>query len=122
MKPRSIAILAALAAMILSVAVASPANKRTVTLSEPAIVGSVTLQPGEYIVEWNGTGPDVQVSFSREKKAIVTVPATLEAAQNPHDLSIVSEHIEESEVHSLVEIRTKTWTLRFVPLDASGGK
>ena len=122
MKPRSIAILAALAAMILSVAVASPANKRTVTLSEPAIVGSVTLQPGEYIVEWNGTGPDVQVSFSREKKAIVTVPATLEAEQNQHELSVVSRHLEESGVHSLLEIRTKDSTLRFIPLDVGSGK
>lgn len=122
MKPRSIAILAALVIMMLSVAVASPANKRTIKLTEPMIVGSVTLQRGEYTAQWNGTGPDVQVSFSREKETIVTVPATLKAEQNPHDLAVVLRHIEESGVHSLVEIRTKTSTLRFVPLDVSSGE
>lgn len=116
MIPRSIAIVAALVVMTLSVAAASQINKWTIKLSEPMIVGSVTLEPGEYTAQWwSGTGPDVQVSFSREDKRIVTVPATLKAEQNPHGLAIFYEHVGKSAVHSLVEIRTNTSTLRFSP-------
>jgi hypothetical protein len=120
MKPRSIAILAALYVIALSVAVGAPKNKKTINLSEPTHVGSVTLQPGEYTIEWNGTGPDVQVSFSRGKNIPVTVPATLETAQNPNDIAY-AYHTEESGAHSLVEIKTKSSTLHFTTTDVGGG-
>lgn len=112
MKLRSTAILTALAAMAFFVAVAAPTDKKTINLLEPMIVGSVTLQPGEYTIEWNGPGPDVQVSFSRGKNVIVTVPATVESAENPYDI-LVTSHIEESGVHSLVRIQTRGSTLHF---------
>jgi len=67
-------ILAALAAMLI----------------EPVIVDSATLQPDENIVEWNGPGPGVEVSFSQGKIAIVRVPATLVAVQNPRDFDHLS--------------------------------
>jgi hypothetical protein len=115
MKTRSIPILAALVLMMASVAVATPKNKKTIYLSEPTIVSSVTLQPGNYTVEWNGAGPDVEVSFSRGKNTVVTAPATLEAAHNPTDS--VMYRSEESGAHLLLEIQTKSSTLRFVPRD-----
>lgn len=121
MKLRSIAILAALFVMALSVAVGAPKNKKTITFTEPTLVGSVTLQPGEYTIEWNGTGPDVQVSFSRGKNTVVTLPATLEATKNPTDFAY-AYHDEESGAHSLVEIMTKTSTLHFAMTEVSGGE
>jgi hypothetical protein len=119
MKLRSTAILAALAAMAFFVAVAAPTNKKTIYLTEPMIVGSVTLQPGEYTMEWNGPDPDVQVSFSRGNKTIVTVPAALEAAQNRQDISVTCR-TEESGAHSLIEIGTKNATLHFTRHEVSG--
>jgi len=85
---------------------------KTIDLIDPTIVGSVTLQPGEYTIEWSGAGPEVQVSFSRGKKTIVTVPAAVESAVNPYNLSVTS-HTEESGVHSLVTIQTASSTLQF---------
>lgn len=40
-------------------------------------IGSTQLKPGNYKVEWQGTGPAVQVSFQQNGKPVVTVPATL---------------------------------------------
>lgn len=121
MKLRSISILAAVLTTLVSVAVAAPTNKKSVNLAEPTVVGNVTLPPGPYDVEWNGPGPDVQVSFLKGKNTMATAPATLEAAQNPHDVSVTSR-TEESGARLLVEIQTKKATLRFVPRDASNGR
>ncbi len=121
MKLRSTAILAALAAMSFFVAVAAPTNKKTINFYDSTIVGKVTLQPGQYTIEWNGPGPDVQVSFSRGKNTIVTVPATIEAVQNPHDISYMYQP-GESGTPLLVEIATKNATLHFAAPDVSSGK
>jgi hypothetical protein len=120
MKLRSIAILAVLFVMAVSAVVAAPKNKKTINLSQPTLVGSITLQPGDYTVEWNGTGSDVQVSFSRGKNILVTVPATLEAAQNPNEVAC-SFHVEESGSRSLVAIETTHMTLRFNTNEVAGG-
>ena len=121
MKARQLILLAALFVMAVTVALAAPANKKTIKFSEPTTVGSFTLKPGEYTVEWNGSGPDVQVSFSQSRNTIVTVPATLEAAQNQYDLSY-AYNSEQSGACSLSEIRTKHSTLRFAPRDGRGGE
>lgn len=118
MKFRSISILAALLIITLSMAMAWPKGKKTVKIAEPTIVGSVTLQPGEYNIAWSGAGPDVQVNFSRGDKTIATVPATLEAVQNEQD-SIVT--LQASGSSSLVEINLKNARLHFGPRDASSG-
>jgi hypothetical protein len=45
--------------------------------SDAVQVGNTQLQPGNYKVEWQGTGPDVQVTFLQNGKAVATVPGTL---------------------------------------------
>jgi hypothetical protein len=40
-------------------------------------IGTTELTPGDYKVEWQGTGPAVKVSFRRNGKTVVTVPGTL---------------------------------------------
>ena len=40
-------------------------------------IGSTQLKPGNYNVEWQGTGPAVQVSFQQNGKTVVTSPGTL---------------------------------------------
>lgn len=121
MKLRSVSILAALLIMTLSVAMAWPKSKKTVNLNEPTVVGSVTLQAGEYTFDWNGTGPEVQVSFSRGDKTFATVPATLTAEHNPQE-SVLTSQTQESGARLLVEIEMKNATLHFAPSDASSGQ
>jgi hypothetical protein len=58
-------------------ALARDKNQHSVELSDSVQVGDAQLQPGNYKVEWQGTGPEVQVNFVREGKTVATVPGTL---------------------------------------------
>jgi hypothetical protein len=52
-------------------------NAHSVEISDAVQVGGTKLKLGNYIVEWQGTGPAVQVSFQQNGKTVVTVPGTL---------------------------------------------
>jgi hypothetical protein len=52
-------------------------NAHSVEIFGVVQIGSTQLKPGNYKVEWQGTGPAVQVSFEQNGKTLVTVPATL---------------------------------------------
>jgi hypothetical protein len=52
-------------------------NKHSVDITDAVQVGSTQLKPGNYRVEWQGTGPVVQVSFQQNGETVVTLPATL---------------------------------------------
>lgn len=115
MKRKSIAMLTALVTIMLSAAVsAAPTNKKIIQLIEPTIIGSIALLPGEYTVEWNGAGPDVQVNFSLRDKTIATVEARVEAQQNHPYEFLVTTQTHESEKR-LLEFHTKNSTLCFAP-------
>ena len=124
MKPKWIITVAAIVTLMLSVAVAAPRNRTTIHLWEPTTVGSVVLQPGQYTVAWDvvwdGAGPDAKVSFSQGKETITTVPATLEAVQNPHNS--FTTRSQESGAPLLIEIDTTTLALHFEPGDVSSGQ
>ena len=52
-------------------------NAHSVDISDAVQIGGTKLKPGNYKVEWQGTGPAVQVSFQQNGKTVVTVPGTL---------------------------------------------
>jgi hypothetical protein len=52
-------------------------NAHSVDISDAVQIGGTNLKPGNYKVEWQGTGPAVQVSFQQNGKTVVTVPGTL---------------------------------------------
>jgi methionine-rich copper-binding protein CopC len=52
-------------------------NQHSVNIFSLVQVGDKQLRPGNYKVEWQGTGPKVEVSFVREGKTVATVPAML---------------------------------------------
>src|SRR6202035_2294630 len=49
----------------------------SVEIFDAVEIGSTRLKPGNYKVEWQGTGPEVQVSFQQNGKTVVTAPGTL---------------------------------------------
>jgi len=55
-------------------------NQHSVDISATVQVGGTELKPGNYKVEWQGTGPDIQVTFLQNGKTVVTVPATLKTS------------------------------------------
>jgi hypothetical protein len=52
-------------------------NQQSVDIPDTVQVGGTQLKPGNYKMEWQGTGPDIQVTFLRDGKTVVTVPAML---------------------------------------------
>jgi len=68
--------------LILGVAVllassAFAANKANFTFNSPTTVNGTKLKAGDYKLEWDGTGSEVQVSFIQGKKVVAKVPAKL---------------------------------------------
>ena len=65
-------------AMLFSLSVfARNKNQQSVDIPDTIQVGGTQLKPGNYKMEWQGAGPDIQVTFLRDGKTVVTVPATL---------------------------------------------
>jgi hypothetical protein len=60
---------------------ANKGNSTTVKIFDPVMVNGKALAPGEYKVTWEGSGPEVQVSFLQGK----TVAATATAKIVPQD-------------------------------------
>lgn len=58
-------------------ALARDKNQHSVEIPDSVQVGGAQLKPGNYKVEWQGTGPEVQVNFVRDGKTVATVPGTL---------------------------------------------
>ncbi|HSY90165.1 MAG TPA: hypothetical protein VK812_02275 [Candidatus Binatus sp.] len=58
-------------------AYAASKNAHSVEISDAVQIGGTELKPGNYKVEWEGTGPEVQVSFLQNGKTVATAPGTL---------------------------------------------
>jgi hypothetical protein len=56
---------------------AASKNAHSVEISNAVQIGGTKLKPGIYKVEWQGTGPAVQVSFQQNGKTVLTAPGTL---------------------------------------------
>jgi len=69
-------IIASLALMLAGSAfAASASHKQSFEISAPTQVNGTELPAGSYEARWEGTGPNVQVSITRGKKVLATVPA-----------------------------------------------
>lgn len=62
-----------------SAAFAGGVNKGSLSLNEKVNVDGKTLDAGNYKVEWNGDGPNVQVNLLRGKETVATFPAQVTA-------------------------------------------
>jgi len=64
-------------------ALARDKNQHSVQISDSVQVGGTQLKPGNYKLEWQGTGPEVQVNFVRDGQTVATAPGTLKT-NDPH--------------------------------------
>ena len=53
------------------------ASKATLTLNHETTVNGTKLKAGDYKLQWDGSGPDVQVSIVQGKNVLAKVPAKL---------------------------------------------
>ena len=94
MKPIKYAALVSMLALLSTVsALARDKNQHSVELSDSVQVGNAQLKPGSYKVEWQGTGPEIQVNFIRAGTTIATVPGILKT----NDVQVVQDEIVTEE-------------------------
>jgi hypothetical protein len=77
MSGKYIAMVAVLASSVSLNAFAKDKNDTRVTFSEKVQIGASELAPGDYKLQWDGNGPDVQVKVVKGKDVVATVPAKL---------------------------------------------
>ena len=70
---------------LLSVPALAAKNSQTITVSTAVKAGSTQLAPGDYNVTWTGSAPNVEVTISKNKKVIVTLPAKLVEGTNKNE-------------------------------------
>jgi hypothetical protein len=70
-----------LAVMLASSAFA--ATKGSLELTNPVNVNGTTLKAGDYKLEWDGAGPNVQLSILKGKNVVAKVPAHVVELQSP---------------------------------------
>jgi hypothetical protein len=56
---------------------AAQKNSGSVTFSETVTINGTAVPPGDYRVEWQGTGSSVQASIIRAGKVVASSPATI---------------------------------------------
>ena len=66
-----------MALVLLLAGSAFAASKATLTLNHDTTVNGTKLKAGDYKLQWDGSGPDVEVSIVRGKDVVAKVPAKL---------------------------------------------
>jgi hypothetical protein len=64
-----------LGSALLMAASAFAANKGSLVVSSPVQVAGKQLSAGEYSVQWEGSGPNIEASIMKGKKVVATAPA-----------------------------------------------
>ena len=94
---------------------AGEANKANLHLQEKVSIEGKQLAPGNYKLEWDGAGPDVQVSILRGKETVATVPARLveQPARNAQDAYGTNAEPDGSKALTSIYVSGKTFALQF---------
>jgi hypothetical protein len=68
------------------------ATKANLHLTSPTNVNGTTLKPGDYKLEWDGTGPSVEVSIMQGKTVLAKVTGKIVDLESPsaNDASVVT--------------------------------
>ena len=62
---------------LLLASAAFAAEKGSLTLNHPATINGTTLKAGDYKLQWEGSGPNVEVSIVKGKNVVAKVPAKI---------------------------------------------
>ncbi|MBZ5681858.1 MAG: hypothetical protein LAO24_17310 [Acidobacteriia bacterium] len=74
------------------------ATKGSLQLNHPVSVNGTQLKAGEYKVQWDGNGPNVEVSIIQGKNVVVKVPAHVVDLNTPsqNDAAVVQKNNDGS--------------------------
>ena len=106
MKTKYLQYLAVLSTLVLLSPLGAWARNKARSVEIPYVVqvGSTRVTPGNYKVEWQGTGPAVEVSFSQYGKTVVTVPGTLKTNDDQVKEDAIVTEATSADTSTLKEI------------------
>jgi len=81
------------------------ATKASLQLSNPVMVNGTTLKPGEYKLQWEGSGPNVELSIVQGKNVLTKVPAHVVQMETPSANDAAVTQKNNSGPNSLAGIR-----------------
>jgi hypothetical protein len=92
-------------AVLLASSAFAGTNKTTLQVQEATTISGTKLAPGEYKVQWEGNGPNVEMSILKGKNVVAKVPARVVELPSaaPSDAAVV--HRNDDGSRSLSEIR-----------------
>lgn len=70
-------------ALLLASSAFAASTKASLQLSNPVTVNGTTLKAGDYKVQWDGDGPNVEVSFTQGKTVVAKAQAHVVELQTP---------------------------------------
>ncbi|HTW59316.1 MAG TPA: hypothetical protein VMD99_14385 [Terriglobales bacterium] len=81
-------------AALLLASSAFAATKASLQLHDPTIVNGTRLKPGDYKLEWEGTGPNVELSIKQGRTVVAKVPAHVIDLPSPagNDAAVVKRN------------------------------
>jgi len=89
------------------------ASKANLTLNNPTSINGTKLKAGDYKLEWDGNGPNVEVSIVQGKKVVTKVPAKVvdldKAASN--DAALLKQNGDGSTTLSGARFQGKKFAL-----------
>jgi len=81
------------------------ATKGSLQLTNAVTVNGTTLKPGDYKLQWEGSGPNVEVSIMQGKNVIAKTPAHIVDLDKPSDSDAAVTRKDESGSRSLTGVR-----------------
>ena len=94
-----------------ALAFAGSKNSASFELDEPVTVAGTQLAPGHYKLSWDGSGPDLKVSFAEGKKTVATVSAKLVRNSNSEEAIETISAADNTKVLQAIDV--KNITLQF---------
>jgi hypothetical protein len=88
------------------------ANKGSLQVQEALTVNGTRLAPGEYKVQWDGAGPNVELSILDGKKVVAKVPAHMIDLDRPSttDSAVVKNNGDGTRTLSEVRLNGKKFS------------
>ena len=81
------------------------ASKGNLQLTDPVTVNGTTLKPGDYKFQWEGSGPNVELSILRGKNVVAKVPAHVVELKTPAPNDAALTHQENGGQKALTGVR-----------------
>ena len=81
------------------------ATKGSLQLSNAVTVNGTKLKPGDYKVQWEGSGPNVELNIMQGKNVIAKAPAHIVDLDKPSDNDAAVTRKDESGSRSLTGVR-----------------